>query len=218
MFVEKVNKFLLPQLRKKKLRGRNLLDVISPSRTTVWLFPCPQKYLVTLKQQNVCSWKCSIWMTTVCKEFRNLLGCEERRKQKTGMGCFSEGSPIMISSSTQWFTQVTCPDLTSLLSLHVWCPRKLLSHMMYPPPPPGSGKSSSVVTFYLSHTIRPCFTPMAEKPPKLPKALKSLLMLSELMKQLERNANVFPSLIQPKGLTPRGPGAFKPAKHITLVL
>lgn len=136
MFVEKVNKFLLPQLRKKKLRGRNLLDVISPSRTTVWLFPCPQKYLVTLKQQNVCSWKCSIWMTTVCKEFRNLLGCEERRKQKTGMGCFSEGSPIMISSSTQWFTQVTCPDLTSLLSLHVWCPRKLLSHMMYPPPAP----------------------------------------------------------------------------------
>lgn len=51
-----------------------------------------------------------------------------------------------------------------------------------------------------------------------PKALKSLLMLSELMKQLERNANVFPFLIQPKGLAPRGPGAFKPAKHMILVL
>lgn len=42
--------------------------------------------------------------------------------------------------------------------------------------------------------------------------MKSIQRLSVLIKQLERNANALPSLLQLKGLAPSGPGAFKPGK------
>lgn len=69
---------------------------------------------------------------------------------------------------------------------------------------PEPGKKGSIS--HLSETIRPCFTPrLAEKPP-VP-ALRSNLMLSALRK-LRRNANMFPSPIWLKGLTPGSWGAF----------